>query len=131
MIGKLAEEATRLGKRVVILARSEKLLRQNRDKINHSSVGIYCAGIGEKDLDKDITIASIQSIAGQTIKADLLIVDECDEIHPDSDSETQYWNFIRACGNPQIVGFTATPFRASSGKIQWGKEIFNVPLKHQ
>lgn len=131
MIGKLAEEAIRLGKRVVILARSEKLLRQNREKINHDSVGIYCASIGERDYDKDITIASIQSIANlkETLTQQLIIVDECHEIHPDSESETQYWNFIRACGNPQVIGFTATDFRTGSGKISWGEEIFRVPLK--
>jgi len=134
IIAKIAESAVNLDKRVIVLARSEKLLRQNKEKIApeiHPRVGIYCASIGERDFDKDITIASIQSIANlqETLKPDLILVDECHEIHPDSDGETQYWEFFRKCGNPQIIGLTATDFRTASGKIAWGEEIFKIPLK--
>jgi DNA repair protein RadD len=134
MIAKLAERCIDLGKRVIILARNEKLLRQNREKIAPQyEVGIYCAGLGEKDFDKPITVASIQSIArsGMELVAQLpqvIICDEAHNIHQDPQSETQYWDFFRAIGNPQIIGFTATNFRTGSGKLQWGEEIVNIPI---
>lgn len=134
MIAKLAESLlSNAISPIIILSRSERLLTQTRDKISpelRNRVGIYCAGIGERVHDKDITIASIQSISSleQILKPQIILVDECDEIHPDSDSETQYWQFFNRCGNPQIVGFTATDFRTATGKIQWGEEIINIPL---
>ena len=130
MIAKVAEAACDMGKRVIILARNEKLLRQNREKIDpRYAVGMYCAGLNEWDATQPITIASIQSIAKLTLSPDLILVDECHNISPDSDDETQYWDFFRRCSNPQIIGFTATPFRTGSGKLQWGKEIISIPIK--
>jgi len=71
MIAGVAERIYDLGVgKVVVLARSEKLLSQNKSKFApsyHSLIGVYCAGLGEKDLTKPITIASAQSIAGQKI----------------------------------------------------------------
>lgn len=133
MIAKLAEWLYERGHRIVMLARSEKLLRQNRDKLvprYREQAGIYCAGLGEKDMSKPITIASVQSIAGVAHPQgfDFALVDECDEIHPDSEGDTQYWKFFRNNGNPRIVGFTATPYRAASGPISWGEEIINIPI---
>lgn len=134
-IAKVAEFLASLGERVIILARSERLLTQNRNKLApeyRAQAGIYCAGLGEKDASKLITIASIQSIAN--IEANELnpfsyaLVDECDEIHPDPQSDTQYWQFFRKCGMPRIIGFTATPFRTQSGLIKWGEEIINIPI---
>lgn len=134
-IAKVAEFLVSIGKRVVILARSERLLTQNRDKLApeyRAQAGIYCAGLGEKDASKPITIASIQSICDAPADVigqfDFALVDECDEIHPDPQSDTQYWRFFRACGTPRIIGFTATPFRTQSGLITWGEEIISIPI---
>lgn len=138
MIAKVAEFCYDSGFAVLILARSEKLLTQNKAKLSDNyqpHIGIYCAGLDEKDLSKPITIASIQSLAGADImgalegKRLICLVDECDEISPDSDDESQYWTLFNALGNPQIIGFTATPFRTKSGKINWGEEIINIPIK--
>lgn len=129
MIAACADWAALQGLRVVILARNEKLLTQNRAKLaNPTIAGIYCAGLGERNLDCPITIASIQSIAGVTLpgKFDLALVDECDEIN--SVEEGQYWKFFAACGSPRILGFTATPWRTTSGLIAWGDEIISIPI---
>lgn len=128
MIAAVAGACADMKMRVLILARSEKLLRQNRAKIN-GPAGIYCAGLNEYDLSQQITLASIQSISGVNTHADIILVDECHEISPDSGDETQYWKFFESCGNPQIIGFTATAFRTTSGKIKWGEEIINIPIK--
>lgn len=130
MIAAVAEILSVIG-RVVVLARSEKLLTQNRNKFSaeyQPRIGIFCAGLGEKDLTKQITIASAQSIAGQSMDGVIaILVDECDEIS--SDEESQYQTFFVACGNPPVLGFTATPFRTGSGKITWGEEIISIPLQ--
>lgn len=136
MIAKLAEKLYDFGFQVVILARNEKLLTQNKAKLSdaHQSVsGIYCAGLGEKDLSKPITIASAQSIVSQKldehIDRDLIaLVDECDEINPNQDGDTQYWKFFRNNGLPRIMGFTATDFRTASGLIKWGEKVADVPI---
>ncbi len=136
LIAKTAEFCFDAGKKIIILARNEKLLTQNRDKFAQQyqgHIGIYCAGIGEKILDRPITIASIQSIhsMGEAFKGDnvILLIDEVQNLHPDDESETQYWKFIKAIGNPQIIGYTATDFRTASGSLNFGEKICDIPIQ--
>ena len=131
MIAKLAERLYDDGHKIVIMARNEKLLRQNKAKFAakyQDDIGIYCAGIGEKDLSKRITIASAQSIAGQRMDGiGFVLIDECHELP--EEQRGQYWQFMQANGIPRIVGFTATPFRTATGAIKWGEEIIAIPIK--
>lgn len=132
MISALASQLAADGKRVVVLARSEKLVAQNYDKSPNLGVcGIYCAGLGQQDASKQVTFATIQSIHNVLLphNPDFVLVDECDEIHPDPESNTQYWHFMRRNGEPTIIGFTATDYRSKSGKIEWGRKICEIPLK--
>lgn len=127
----IARLAERLAVPVVILARSEKLVSQNHAKLLHPyDAGIYCAGLGERELGKVITVGTIQSMVDIVLPTPprFVLVDECDEIHPDEEGDSQYWKFIRANGNPRILGFTATPFRTKSGTLSWGSEIINIPI---
>ena len=132
MIAATAQSVCDMGLRSIILARSERLLRQNKEKLHpeyQERCGIYCAALGEKDPSKQITIASIQSIAKlKNVKFDVALVDECDEIDEEQSGDSQYWSFFRAAGYPQILGFSATPFRTRTGKIKWGEEIASIPL---
>lgn len=132
MIAALAENCYDMGKTVVVLARSEKLLTQNRAKFHERylpHIGIYCSGLGEKMLDKPITIASIQSIWDKRLQPDICLIDEVQNLHPDDGGDTQYWQFLRDAGNPQIIGFTATDFRTGSGKLTFGKMIADIPIQ--
>lgn len=134
LIAKTAEFCFDAGKRVIILARNEKLLTQNRAKFSpqyQEHIGIFCAGIGEKNLGKPITIASIQSIHGygKEITADIILIDEVQNLHSDEDSDTQYWKFIKDLGSPQIIGYTATDFRSGSGKLTFGDMICDIPIQ--
>lgn len=132
MIAATSQALCDMGLRVIILARSERLLRQNKAKLApeyQDKCGIYCASLGGKDASQLITVASIQSIAKlKDVKFDVALVDECDEIDEEQLGDSQYWSFFRVCGNPQIIGFTATPFRTRTGKIKWGEEIASIPL---
>jgi len=131
----IAEVATRIlelgAGRVVILARSEKLLTQNHSKFDpayHDRIGMYCAGLGEWNATRPITIASVQSIASVVMEGvAVILVDECDEINS-ADEESQYMTFFTGCGSPVIIGFTATSFRTGTGRITWGEEIVNIPI---
>jgi len=136
LIAKTAEFCFDAGKRIIILARNEKLLTQNRDKFSPEywqHIGIYCAGIGEKILHRPITIASIQSIysMGEALNGGnlILLIDEVQNLHPDDESDTQYWKFIKAIGEPQIIGFTATDWRTASGSLNFGDKICEIPIQ--
>lgn len=135
MIAYTAQECVDMGMQVIILARSEKLLTQNKAKFLPAytdRIGIYCASLGEKDLSKQVTIASIQSIANAPIVGGsnmIVLVDECHAISNNTDDESQYWEFLKRIGNPRIIGYTATAFRTKGGKLSWGDEIISVPIK--
>lgn len=132
MIAKTAELYHSLGKWPIVLARSERLLSQNRSKISdhlQDEVGYYCASLNEKTIDKPITVASIQSVinAPKVPAFDVCIVDECHGIS--EDESTQYQQFFERAGNPQLIGYTATPYRQGSGNLSWGGRIYEVEYK--
>ena len=87
--------------------------------------GVYSAGLGVRDLRKQVTYASIMSVAKRPHAfqhIDFLIVDEA---HTISDKETAtYSKFILGLRqiNPRLVviGFTATPFRMTTGLLTDG-----------
>jgi len=91
-----------------------------------TDVGICCAGLGEKIIDRRITIASIQTfvnIMDQYPGAGLIIIDEAHRI--DINSNTQYKKIIDYLRlqkpNCRLLGVTATPARMGHGYI-YGKK---------
>lgn len=129
-IRQVHEQAPRT--RIVVLAHVRELLEQNAEELigqyQDADFGFYCAALNEKKLYNDITFASIQSINGKIAKfnrpPDILLIDECHLI-PHNDN-TQYRKFIESCvqANPdcKVIGFTGTPFRADSGRLDEGKD---------
>jgi DNA repair protein RadD len=131
MIAATAEFCYDKGHRVIVLVRSEKLLTQNCAKFHDKyaqHIGIYSASLNQYDLDKPITIATIQSIYNKPIDASKVICDETHNINPDDEGDTQYWKFFRALGNPQIIGFTASDYRLGSGLLKFGRKIYDIPI---
>jgi len=89
--------------------------------------GIYSAGLGRRDTQAQILFCGIQSVHNKAKRigwVDLLMVDECHLIPKTAD--TMYGRFIQdlLAINPEmrIVGFTATPFRTDSGRLDEGDE---------
>jgi DNA repair protein RadD len=127
MIAKLAEAFP--DKRILILAHRKELLEQNSSKIAESH-SIYSSGLGENDLSERIVIAGIQSIArvreDKLPRFDLVLIDECHRVSNNSEDESQYWNLMAKLGNPQIIGFTATPYRLGGGFLSWGEIIYEI-----
>lgn len=114
------------GTRILMLTHRKELIEQNAAKIQtvwpQAPVGIYSAGVGRKDWGRDITCASIQSIAPVVEKFapfDLLVIDEC-HLVPHKE-ETQYRKVIDALyrKNPalKVIGMTATAYRQGLGDL--------------
>lgn len=106
--------------RCAILAHRKELVRQNSDELHGlwpgGDIGVYSAGLRQKDTDNSIIYASIDSVynkSGDFTPFDCLIIDEAHRIPPKG--EGKYRKFIKGCmewnPNLRVVGFTATPFR--------------------
>ena len=112
--------------RVVVLAHVKELVAQNADKMHkiwpEADIGIFAAGLGRRQVSHRITFASIDSVYqrwGEFEPFDLIIVDEAHRIP--AKGEGKYRQFINGCRSVnrdlRVVGFTATPYRLSSGPI--------------
>lgn len=118
------------GTRICVLAHRGELIQQNAEAIEGQvgqRVGIFAAGLGSRETEYPITVASIQSIyarAPQLDPFDLIIIDEAHRIPPQN--TTRYRRFLdeAALQNPDIkfIGFTATPFRMGAGRLDRGED---------
>lgn len=119
--------------RIVVLSHVAELVEQSYKTLLRiwpsAPASIYSAGLGKKDLRGQIVFASIQSIYKQSYKlqrVDLIIVDEAQLIPPSGDG--MYRKFLNDLQqiNPYVkaVGFTATPWRTSSGLLTDGDNPF-------
>jgi len=115
------------GMNFLILAHKRELISQFKNAfqqftdIHFRHIGVCCAGLQNKRLDRQITIASIQTFSNMkeqyTTGAGLIIIDECHRI--DVTGNTQYKQVIEYLRlqrpNSRILGITATPFRLGLG----------------
>jgi DNA repair protein RadD len=118
--------------KTVMLIDDMKLLRQNMDELQETypevNAGFYCASIGQKRLQNDVTIASIQSIHSKAALLDrapnVIHVDECHKIP--HNKQTQYRKFIDDCLqlNPKckVIGWSGSKYRTDSGHLCKGKD---------
>lgn len=112
----IADLASKLDEHILIIQPSKEILEQNVSKmlmyVEPSSVGIYSASVGRKDINT-FTFATIQSIykKPQDFKHfRYVIIDECHLVNPKK-LNGMYSKFFRAIGDPKVVGLTATPYR--------------------
>lgn len=123
--------------KILMLSHVKELIEQNAAELLEQhpecDVGIYCAGLKRKDRRASVTYATIQSMANKLIHLSappqIIIVDECHLIsHKDS---TQYRKLIDEAmhlnPNCRVIGFTGTPFRADTGRLDEGdNKIFDA-----
>lgn len=110
--------------RILMLTHSSELVKQNTEKLlaswNEAPVGIYSAGLKEKDLNNTITFATIQSLArAKTLtrnQFDLVLIDECHRVNANNEN-TQYLKCLEKIKPKWVIGFTATPFRSHEGYL--------------
>ena len=113
--------------KVIVCTHVAELVEQNAKKLHaimpDADIGIYSAGLGQKQRGHDITFAGIQSIFRQSPLCHLLIIDEAHTIS--RNSETMWGSFISSLKaiNPRlkVIGLTATDFRLDSGSLTHGE----------
>jgi DNA repair protein RadD len=122
MIAALAQRADKehRGTRVLVLVHQKELLEQNVEKIlaiwPDVDVGIYSASAGKKQLDRQITYATIGSIyrhAEKLGRIDIVLADECHLINPKQIGTWRRFlaDLARYCPSARTIGWTGTPFR--------------------
>jgi DNA repair protein RadD len=119
--------------RIVVLSHVAELVEQSYKTLKRiwpdAPATVCSAGLGQKDFRGQIVFASIQTIYKHAYKlqqVDLIIVDEAQLIPPSGDG--MYRKFLNDLQqiNPYVkaVGFTATPYRTSSGLLTDGDKPF-------
>lgn len=112
----IAALAHKLNKPILILQPSREILTQNYEKlaryVDTDKIGIYSAGLNQKEI-KQFTFATIQSVYKKPEEFKhfgLVIVDECHAVNP-KNLDGMFTTFLKAIGNPKVIGLTATPYR--------------------
>lgn len=126
------------GTRILVLAHRQELIEQTADKIlkvwPDAPVGVYCAGLGRKEMDCLITVASRDSLVRNVDKLPTQDIVICDEAHNIPFSETSSYRkifdaLLKKNRQITITGFSATPYRNNTGFI-YGNDanhIFSEP----
>ncbi len=116
--------------RICVLTHVRELVVQNHGELlaywPGAPAGIFSAGIGRREADAQIVFGSIQSVRDRAElfgSIDLIVIDEA-HLVPRS-GETGYGRFLAAARrkNPglKVAGFTATPYRLDSGRLDEGE----------
>jgi len=119
------------GMRVLMLVHVRELVSQNAAALLRlwpsAPVGIYSAGLGRRDTSQKIIFASIQSVyrrAKELGAFDLVLIDEAHLVP--SAGEGMYRHLLDALREMRpdlrVAGFTATPFRMDTGRLDDGKD---------
>ncbi len=117
--------------RLMVVSHVKELLEQNFGKITafwpDAPAGLYSAGLGQKRSRDPITVAGIQSVFRKPHIfgwRDLVLIDECHLLSPDSDG--MYRRFIAGLRevNPRlkVIGLTATAYRLRTGMLHEGSD---------
>ena len=135
IIAQICSDAVlRWGGRVLILAHVKELLQQNADKLHRLApqvdFGVYSAGLKSRKTKEPVIIAGIQSVHKKACalgRFDLILVDES-HLLPES-GEGMYRTFMKEAKivnpNVRLIGFTATPYRLSSGMLCKPENLLN------
>jgi DNA repair protein RadD len=127
--------------RILVLIDEQQLLQQNmaelREQFPDVDAGFYCAGLNQKRLHNDVTLASIQSIwkkAHLLNRApNLIIIDEGHGVSENKD--TQFRKFIADCEslNPKlhVVGLSGSKYRMDSGIIYGGENSLYAGMSYE
>jgi DNA repair protein RadD len=128
--------------RILMLTHVKELIEQNAAKMREywpsAPLGIYSAGLRQRDASQSIVFGGVQSLAGKADEIghiDLLIVDEAHRIP--AGAAGQYRDLIDdlTAINPalRVIGLTATPYRLGHGMITDPPALFSsliVPVTY-
>jgi DNA repair protein RadD len=134
VIAQLVKELESLnpGIRIVMLVHSRELVAQNAAALlrHHPTahIGINSAGLNRRDTRQPILFASIQSVfrhnADSIGRRDVIMIDEAHLTPRKGDGMYRTFLATMKAANPdmRVVGFTATPFRLDSGRLDKGAD---------
>ena len=123
--------------RVLVVTHTLELVEQD---VKHllalwpdAPIGINSAGIGQREWDVPIIFAGVQSVwrnAGRLGPRHLVLIDEAHLVPHDGDgmyrSLLSELRALAPAGGMRIAGFSATPFRLDSGRLDEGEgKIFD------
>ena len=119
------------GTRILMVVASRELCAQNLDKLlrvwPEAPAGVHSAGLGRKDLGRDVLYATIGSVARKAHllgRVDLMLIDECHNVSPAN--QGQYRQLIGELQryNPgmRVIGWTGTAFRGTGVWLTAGDE---------
>ncbi|MFM2484120.1 DEAD/DEAH box helicase [Celerinatantimonas yamalensis] len=123
---------------ILVLAHVSELVEQNAQKYRQLGLecSIFAAGLNQKQTNKQVCFASIQSVARNLTKFErfysLVIIDECHRVGCDPDSQYQLLLMHLHRFNPhlKVLGLTATPYRLNQGWCyQFDYRGFVRPIK--
>lgn len=135
VIATLCQDAVRRWNgRVLVLAHVKELLEQSAETLRRLApdldVGVYSAGLKQRDTDQPVIVAGIQSIYKRACELDpfdLILVDEAHMLPPDG--EGMYRQFLADTQivnpNVRLIGLTATPYRLKSGMLCAPENLLN------
>ena len=94
-------------------------------------VGVYSAGLKSRDTSQSVIVAGIQSVyqrACELDRFDLVIVDECHLLPPESEGSYRTFLDDAKVVNPnlRLIGLTATPYRMKSGMLCGPDNLLNA-----
>lgn len=120
--------------KILLLTHQKELIEQDVRKLEglepDLDIGIYSASLNRKELFHAVTFASIQSLIGRKEELrdyfDMILIDECHLIN--NKSEGQYQEFL-STQSAIVIGFTATPFRMSQGRLVEDGNIFDYYIE--
>jgi DNA repair protein RadD len=124
--------------RILMLTHVKELIAQNAEKMRqhwpNAPMGIYSAGLRQKELGEPITFAGIQSVrtkAKEIGHVDLVIIDEAHLVsHKDEGGYRILLAELSAINpNLRIVGLTASPYRLGHGYITDDPAIFDALIE--
>lgn len=116
--------------RVLVLVHVKELVAQNAKELMRlyptCSIGINSAGLGRRDIHQRVLFASIQSVykSAKTLgRFDVVLIDEAHLVPHSGDG--MYRRLINDLMKTQpdlrVSGFTATPYRLDSGRLDRGE----------
>lgn len=127
------------GSRAIVATHVQELVEQDAEKLEAllgpGLVGVNSAGLGRRDREEPILVASVQSVykdAEALAGRDLVIVDEAHLVGPEEAS--MYRRLVRAVQEQRplakVVGYTATPYRLKGGWLHSGKNALFTDIAH-
>tara|TARA_R110000737_G_scaffold4194_1_gene13850 strand:- start:884 stop:2467 length:1584 start_codon:yes stop_codon:yes gene_type:complete len=112
--------------RILMMTHVKELIEQNAEKMRDhwpdAPLGIYSAGMRQRDIGEPITFAGIQSVrdkADQIGHVDLVLIDECHLVSHKQEGGYRKLIIDLMHINPliRVIGLTATPYRLGHGYI--------------